>query len=127
MIAVSQMDDYTGLSALQAAQPEFAIFRRFMPLQAIQLNVMQAEIAHLRCGLGIQLELDRQAGDKHSLLSGLLSSFEIPNPEDGSLPQHSSKTKQKALWDRLDDTLERYSEQDPVVSLPRTVSSGLTQ
>lgn len=120
------MDDYTSLSALQAAQPEYAIFRRFMPLQTLQLNVMQTEIAHLRQGLGVQLRLDRQTGDQQKLSSVLLSSFEAFGHEAGEPAQSCSWTQQKALWDRLDATLERYSAQDPTFPLPMTIMTTAT-
>jgi hypothetical protein len=103
------MDNYTRLSSLQAAQPEFAIFRRYMPLQALQLNVLQGEIAHLRRGLGLSLELDRRAGgNERTLFSTVFSSLQLPRPGEDP-PQTST---QKALWDRLDATLEKYSAQD---------------
>lgn len=116
------MDDYTSLSALQAAQPEYAIFRRYMPLQTLQLNVMQAEIAHLRQGLGVQLRLDRQTGDQQKLSSVLLSSFQAFSHEAEQPTQSCSWTHQKALWDRLDITLERYSAQDPISPFPITTT-----
>ncbi|KIW13081.1 hypothetical protein PV08_08268 [Exophiala spinifera] len=97
------MDDYSCLSSLQAGQPEFAIFRRFMPLQALQLNLLQAEIAHLRQGLGLQLEVERNPG---SAERGIPNASLDPAQISGCATPNSMR---EALWDRLDAKLERYS------------------
>ena len=97
------MGDYPHLSSVQADQPEFAIFRLYMPLQALQLNVLQAEIAHLRQGLGLQFELNRKSGN----IEKLFSPFSFHQAQ--SAGQEPQNLTEKALWDRLDATLERYS------------------
>jgi len=109
------MDDYHRLSSVQAGQPEFAIFRLYMPLQAMQLNLLQAEIAQLRQGLGLQLELDRQSEDQNNNTRFPRLSFDRAL-SSGQGPQDS---KQKALWDQLDATLERYSAQSPPTYLSK--------
>ena len=107
MNTIFEMDDYSLLSSVQAGQPEFAIFRRFMPLQALQLNVLQAEIAHLRQGLGLQLEAERKPRNPENWIP----SFSFDQAQTcGDGPPNSMR---KALWDRLNATLERYSAQSP--------------
>ncbi|KIX99992.1 uncharacterized protein Z520_04630 [Fonsecaea multimorphosa CBS 102226] len=98
------MNDYSRLSAVQAGQPEFAIFRRFMPLQALQLNRLQAEIAHLRQGLGTLLEAERKPGNPKEWTPSF--SFDQTQTSGDDAPPSSM---QKALWDRLDAKLEKYS------------------
>ena len=111
MNTIFEMDDYSRLSSVQAGQPEFAIFRRFMPLQALQLNVLQAEIAHLRQGLGLQLEVERKPGNTEKWIP----SFSFDQAQtSGDAPPNSMR---KALWDRLDVKLERYSAQSPSTDL----------
>lgn len=104
---VSEMDDYSRLSSVQAGQPEFAIFRRFMPLQALQLNVLQAEIAHLRQGLGVQLEVEKKPpGNTDPWTPTRVSSFTLAQNSEHDSPD---SRRNAALWDKLDALLERYS------------------
>ncbi|KIW23686.1 uncharacterized protein PV07_11866 [Cladophialophora immunda] len=97
------MDDYSRLSSVQAGLPEFAIFRRFMPLQALQLNVLQAEIAHLRQGLGLHPELERKPANTEKWVP----SFAFDQAQTSGDPPPSPTLR--ALWDRLDAKLERYN------------------
>ncbi|KIW99217.1 uncharacterized protein Z519_00880 [Cladophialophora bantiana CBS 173.52] len=100
------MDAYTRLSSMQASQPEYAIFRLYLPLQALQLNLLQAEIAHLRQGLGAaELELKGRSGNTEKLFSHFPS-----RQTQSSSEKEPQSSLQKALWDRLEAALKKYSK-----------------
>ncbi|EXJ76438.1 uncharacterized protein A1O5_00946 [Cladophialophora psammophila CBS 110553] len=100
------MDAYTHLSSIQASQPEYAIFRLYLPLQALQLNLLQAEIARLRQGLGAaELELDGKSGNTEKLFS------HFPTRQTQSSSGREPQTSlQEALWNRLEAALKKYSK-----------------
>src|SRR5882757_3387453 len=57
------MEGYNRLAGYIGSQPELAIFRRYLPLNARNILCMQAEILRLQDSLHVIIEKDRNSGD----------------------------------------------------------------
>ena len=89
------MDGYTRHAAITGSFPDFAIFRRFMPLRALRLLHLSADIAQLADELGVQVDIDRNSGDPEKVL------FEFYYRKLLASRNNVQKARQIELWDRL--------------------------
>jgi hypothetical protein len=89
------LDGYPRLAALIGDQPEFAIFRRFLPLRALHLLHLSAEISYLSEALDIQSDIDRSSGDPDKILFDLHYGKLLKSRTD------VQKSNQIEQWDRL--------------------------
>ena len=89
------MDGYTRFASTIGTYPEFAIFRRFMPLRALRLLHLSAEISQLADELGVQVDIDRNSGDPEKAL------FESYYHQLNKSRNDIQKARQIELWDQL--------------------------
>lgn len=98
------MDGYTRLAALIGTQPEYAIFRRYMTLRALQLLHLSARIAQLEDELGIAIDLDRTSGDPEK---ALYESYYRKLKKSEATAEASQQLK---IWSELDAVLKAQGE-----------------
>ena len=65
---ITNLDRYTRHAAIIGSSPNFAIFRRFMPLRAFRLLYLSADSAPLADELGVQVGNDRNSRDPEKVL-----------------------------------------------------------
>jgi hypothetical protein len=98
------MDGFTRFAALIGEQPQYAIFRRFMTLRALQLVHLSADIAQLSDKLGLAIDLDRRSGDSERVL---YEHYFLRLQASRGAPE---KAAQIEIWDELNARLKEHGD-----------------